>query len=181
MLPIDNESVSDRELKFVNEKEAQKFQCGICLAVVRSPVFTSPCSNHLFCDECFQSYIKGNGNIEYHKCPTCRIAFKSSDVQSCNFVQKQVNSLQVYCSNYNNKKACNWTGDYGKLPLHITRCQFEELMCHYCFSVLKSHEEKECEEIEIKCPFHDCHFEGQRKAVNYHIKETHQNQDILKD
>eukprot|EP01084_Bolivina_argentea_P262099 443158_1 len=171
-----------RELQFVDAKAAERYKCAICLGVMRDPSFPTTCESHVFCGMCLATQMDKDDeqNKRWHKCPVCRVPFNSTEVQSCGFIQMQINQLQAYCYNYNKQqKLCTWVGDLSALPIHMGQCDFESEFCDACFSLLlrkylPKHKET-CQETVIPCPQDECDMTGRRKIINLHYKEQHAN------
>eukprot|EP01084_Bolivina_argentea_P022486 41790_1 len=81
---------------FVDPKQAEKYECSICLDIFEEPVQMG-CENHVFCKKCITDLIPPE--TEILKCPTCRYPCDVSSIINVKFIQRNINSLLVKCSN----------------------------------------------------------------------------------
>lgn len=132
--------------------EAEEFVCKICYVHVVSdnPVLTS-CA-HLFCGDCFQSWLKQHpesqswaqrakqGPDRTVPCPVCKhdlnvktdlhpVANASSRSENL-LLWRMLSSLKIMCSNNPKIRSdgeCDWVGEYGTFEAHIKLCQNKRL------------------------------------------------------
>eukprot|EP00746_Dinoflagellata_sp_MGD_P163487 gnl/MRDRNA2_/MRDRNA2_91549_c0_seq1.p1 gnl/MRDRNA2_/MRDRNA2_91549_c0~~gnl/MRDRNA2_/MRDRNA2_91549_c0_seq1.p1 ORF type:complete len:799 (-),score=152.86 gnl/MRDRNA2_/MRDRNA2_91549_c0_seq1:739-3135(-) len=132
--------------------EAEEFVCKICYVHVVSdnPVLTS-CA-HLFCGDCFQSWLKQHpesqswaqrakqGPDRTVPCPVCKhdlnvktdlhpVANASSRSENL-LLWRMLSSLKIMCSNNPKIRSdgeCDWVGEYGTFEAHIKICQNKRL------------------------------------------------------
>ncbi|KAJ3437801.1 tnf receptor associated factor (traf) [Anaeramoeba flamelloides] len=79
----------------------------------------------------------------------------------------------VECTN----KGCNQYLIAKNFEDHLKKCDFRMLICNYCneqmtYTLLETHLENECMQIELHCPHYDfgCEFVGLRTDLNEHLK-----------
>ena len=97
-----------------------RVKCSLCTKVLRSPQFTSCCSNNL-CLKCAQQ-LEGDGS----GCPNCNeAAFTYAFDES---MQQSINGLFVRCQHVS--EGCMWFGRLESLFQHMEHnCHFISLPC----------------------------------------------------
>ena len=131
-------------------KQAQQYECPICISIPSSSVQTVCCSA-IFCSECLDPLVA---------CPNCRADFEPGKKTAPlpTLVKRMLDGLNVRCpfgsfdagstgqvsgggGSSNDKvrnpkspaisaKYCDWTGSYGDLVAkHIGRCGFCQVLC----------------------------------------------------
>ncbi|XP_046326222.1 TNF receptor-associated factor 6-like isoform X1 [Haliotis rufescens] len=123
----------------------RKYQCPICLAVLREAVQTS--CGHRFCEECLKGVIKyapvvsmsGGSNLNLSlrartcaKCPVDNRWFRvRGEVFPDNATRREVLSLTVKCDHNKGDDRCQWKGELRELQDHKDACQMAPLPCEY--------------------------------------------------
>ena len=123
---------------------SEEFSCPICLGLLEDPYLTACCGNH-FCESCANKVKKNN-----NKCPLCQDTPLNGIINKG--LKRKVNELKVYCSH--KETGCNWTGDLGRLELHLATNKTEG----------------ECQFITVKCPVStNCGAKLFRKSLEDHV------------
>ena len=125
-------AVSDNDCILVEESEERKYDCPVCLQILRDPYISLCCGNN-FCHACIRK-LKTAGN----PCPTCRNS--QFRIQRNHDLSPEVYKLQVYCAN--KTKGCDWVGKLGEIDVHLNQnpalryqtkgCPFVHLQCLHC-------------------------------------------------
>ena len=125
-------NVSVPDCKLVEESEERKYDCPVCLQILRDPCISQCCQNN-FCHVCVKKLKKAS-----NPCPLCRKSkFRT---QRNRDLSPEVYHLQVYCPN--KSKGCDWVGDLGEIDVHLNQspvlryqtngCHFIYIQCCYC-------------------------------------------------
>ena len=125
-------NVSVPDCRLVEESEERKYDCPVCLQILRDPCISQCCRNN-FCHACVKK-LKKAGN----PCPLCRNS--NFRIQRNRILSPEVYHLQVYCPN--KSKGCDWVGDLGEIDVHLNQspvlryqtngCHFIDIQCCYC-------------------------------------------------
>ena len=111
------------EYEFV-EATADKYNCGICLKVLRDAQLTVCCGHH-YCETCLKQWLASKTHEGKKTCPHCRtVNFQS-------FPNKEkIREINGYCSHRG--KGCEWVGELGALKEHLDsdkNCGYEVVRC----------------------------------------------------
>jgi hypothetical protein len=117
------EEQGPEDLTYVNKEAIDKdLICSICREPFMEPMMVPNCE-HIFCKDC----ISKNPN---NNCPTCRAIFSKAQVKPAHrFIVKQLENLQVICTNGNS--SCPWKGTREQLPVHKKECTYEKVPCGF--------------------------------------------------
>ncbi|XP_046584797.1 TNF receptor-associated factor 6-like [Haliotis rubra] len=97
----------------------RKYQCPICLAVLREAVQTS--CGHRFCEECLKGVIKARTCA---KCPVDNRWFRvRGEVFPDIATRREILSLTVKCDYNKGEDRCQWKGELRELQEHKDTCQ----------------------------------------------------------
>ena len=142
-------NVSVPDCRLVEESEERKYDCPVCLQILRDPCISQCCRNN-FCHACVLKLQKA-GN----PCPLCRKS-KFRTQRNCD-LSPEVYHLQVYCPN--KLKGCDWVGDLGEIDVHLNQspvlryqtngCHFVDIQCCYCSQKIQRNQI--CDHFSI-CP-----------------------------
>ena len=101
------------EFEFV-EAIADKYNCGICMKVLRDARLTVCCGHH-YCETCLKQWLASKTHEGKKSCPHCR----KENFQSFPNKEKirEINEFKVYCSHRG--KGCEWVGELGALKEHL--------------------------------------------------------------
>ena len=120
------------DCKLVDESLERKYDCPVCLQILRDPCKSLCCGND-FCHACVRKLQK-----EDNPCPLCRNSMfrikRNRDLSS------EIYRLQVYC--VNKAKGCDWEGCLGEIDVHLNQnptflyqtngCCFVHVQCPHC-------------------------------------------------
>ena len=129
------------------------YLCPICQMIARNPIEV-PCCRHWYCASCFLTYIEQSAARNYSpfvigsfKCAICRGIFNSKNTRNCPCLHRaiQYNNLQVLCP-FN-------CGLHGKLK------------------EIAAHEDIQCPNRPIHCPFPGCSMKGPARLIYGHFSE----------
>ena len=144
---------------FVKKPEHLQTECSVCLCLLRDPHLVE-CCGYRFCRTCIERV-----KLKNKQCPLCNVQLTTivSDKQ----LQRQLNGLDVYCSNKDS--GCDWTGELRTLELHVNAyehsddnklngCSFTLLACTYCDQKiqrgdLREHETEICDLRPYSCDY----------------------------
>ena len=135
------------------DQDLEKLTCIICTKVVRDPHLTACCGLNV-CASCLtQWFVK----TKKESCPHCRAEGRDFQHIPDKKAKREVNDLQVRCSN--KIKGCAWVGKLVDLNKHLDS-------------------EDGCECVEVECP-NKCKRNGywskncrlQRKHLSRHLRE----------
>lgn len=156
---------------FVNQ-DLEKLTCTICTKVVRNPHLTACCGQN-FCSSCLTQWFT---KTKKESCPHCRAEGRDFQHIPDKKAKREVNDLQVRCSN--KKEGCSWVGKLVDLKKHLDSengCEFVEVECPYkcgCFrpnSTVGQIVSDTCRPIPRPRIFTISTF--QRKHLSKHIRE----------
>ena len=95
---------------------ADKYNCGICMKVLRDAQLTVCCGHH-YCETCLKQWLTSKTKTHEGEktCPNCR----KKDFQSFPNKEKirEIKEFKIYCSH--EEKGCEWVGELGALQEHL--------------------------------------------------------------
>ena len=120
------------DCKLVDESLERKYDCPVCLQILRDPCKSLCCGND-FCHACVRKLRKAD-----NPCPLCRSSrFR---IERNRDLSSEVYYLHVYCAN--KAKGCDWEGCLGEIDVHLNQnpafryqangCHFVHVQCLYC-------------------------------------------------
>ena len=150
------------EYKIIPSMEIyDNLKCAFCMDFMENTI-SLKCS-HTYCEKCIQKLIliKNKDQTEYwdsgapdNTCPTCRIPFKLSDISPVPTLDRLIQNIQFFCTNYcrkvityhemkSNSHKCEnlikCTNDKckevipkHKLEAHYKKCAFTVFKCTIC-------------------------------------------------
>ena len=137
--------------EFVDNSIPSRYQCTICMKVLRDARLTECCGQH-YCDSCLAQWLRRK-----RTCPHCRKANLQSMLNKEKI--REINELRIRCTN--RKNGCAWVGELGALKGHhdsYKGCDYVKVMCthKWCTEMLERkylarHVEKECKYREHTC------------------------------
>uniref|UniRef100_A0A803LM42 E3 ubiquitin-protein ligase RMA n=1 Tax=Chenopodium quinoa TaxID=63459 RepID=A0A803LM42_CHEQI len=68
VIPVENDSVAEKDVEKPNSEEGSFFDCNICFDLAKEPVVT--CCGHLFCWPCIYRWLQIHS--EAKECPVCK-------------------------------------------------------------------------------------------------------------
>lgn len=78
--------------RFVDQKLAEEFKCGICLEVFKEPIMISVCE-HIYCRGCITDWIQTDTS-----CPEDRTPIQESDlIQPTRLIRNLHGMLEINC------------------------------------------------------------------------------------
>ncbi|XP_057300868.1 uncharacterized protein LOC130635568 [Hydractinia symbiolongicarpus] len=132
--------------------------CFVCLKIMRNAV-QPPCG-HVMCQGCFDALEKdaSERNTEL-ACRKCYVAITRNKVTSVPLIDRMILSIQVRCIHH--VKGCQWTGELGKLEMHLTKCSHLANLCSYgcgekILPCMEMQHSTECEYRTISCEYEVC-------------------------
>ena len=109
------------EYTFVNTVPS-RLVCKTCHLPCRN-AYLSGCCGSNFCKTCIDN-VKAES-----RCPfCCNITFNTFQNKQAD---REVNSLEVSCSNYNKGGGCEWKGPLSNINAHRSWCSLEIIHCDY--------------------------------------------------
>ena len=129
------------EYDFVDDPIPARYQCNICMKVLRDARLTECCGQH-FCDSCLSDWLKTQKT-----CPHCRKEKFQSMINKERI--RDINELHIRCTN--REKGCDWVGEMGVLEDH-----------------LKS--DKGCGYVIVKCGDILCRERMERRHLTNHME-----------
>lgn len=133
------------EYDFVKEPPGE-FYCAVSLQLLLDPHQTQCCGNHF--TRKTAEILKNSGK----PCPVCQAPQLTthSDLHH----KRRVNEVAVRC--LHKATGCDWVGELGNLPYHVTNCPKQPWKCRHCeFSRLKEAESEHvstCPMLPVECP-----------------------------
>ena len=104
---------SGYEYEFV-EAIADKYNCGICLKVLRDAQLTVCCGHH-YCETCLKQWLASKTHEGKKSCPHCRTEnFQSFPNKA---IIREINEFKIRC--IRREKGCEWVGELGALKEHL--------------------------------------------------------------
>ena len=85
-------------ISFVDDTAAGQYDCGICLNKLKNPVYIG-CGSHFFCNECILKLLSHSHSGQF-PCPNCRRLCDQSQINRIEYIDRQMDQLQVRCPNY---------------------------------------------------------------------------------
>lgn len=132
--------------------------CFVCLKIMRNAV-QSPCG-HVMCQGCFDALEKDalERNTEL-ACRKCYVAITRNKVTPVPLIDRMILSIQVRCIHH--VKGCQWTGELGKLEMHLTKCSHLANFCSFgcgekILPCMEMQHSTECEYRTISCEYEVC-------------------------
>ena len=98
------------------------YLCQVCLKVLQEPHVTECCGQH-YCKACLENWFSQNRGRK--TCPQCRATNFNHMIYKP--LQRQINELEVYCTNRSN--GCQATMQLSNLDNHLNICQYCILAC----------------------------------------------------
>ena len=158
------------EYEFV-EAIADKYNCGICMKVLRDAQLTVCCGHH-YCETCLEQWLTSKTHEGKKTCPHCR----KENFQSFPNKEKirEINEFKIRCSHRG--KGCEWVGELGALKEHlesdkgcgyvVVRCTsgaykrisiwaLQQMTCGVAMERcnLANHQNKECVYRQCRCQY----------------------------
>ena len=117
-------SVGGYDYLFVDQISS-KYQCNICMKVLRHANLTGCCGQH-YCDSCLKQWKDKQG--KKYTCPHCR---REGFQSMLNWEKiREIKLLRIRCTNL--KKGCEWVGQLEDLRNHLqsdSGCDYEDVKC----------------------------------------------------
>eukprot|EP00122_Pirum_gemmata_P020971 Pgem_evm1s19566 len=126
----------------VNQKDAEEYNCCICLLILENAVEILCCGT-LYCKECIDDYFLSCGK----KCMFCskRITSYPSYIKST-YTQRKIDNVAVTCRNIGNAdqllqdkesknaliKSCSRVQTLKDLSIHLGDCPLRSIQCKQC-------------------------------------------------
>ena len=88
----------DTVISFVDDTAAGQYDCGICLNKLKNPVYIG-CGSHFFCNECILKLLSHSFSGQF-PCPNCRHLCDQSQINRIEYIDRQMDQLQVRCPNH---------------------------------------------------------------------------------
>jgi len=128
---------------FVNISNKEKYQCPVCLNLMKDPILTTNC-NHNMCSDCWYN-VPSIQERQKKKCPICE---KYTHQIADNKLQKELDNKNLNCS-------CGINIKYVNMSLHVKTCPRLICVCKFCKeSILYSEFEnhlKICSDFYVEC------------------------------
>ena len=104
-----------------------KYNCNICLKVLRDAQLTVCCGQH-YCDTCLKEWLNSKTQEGKNTCPHCR----EENLQSVRNKEKirEINEFKIRCTH--KVKGCKWVDELGALKHHLVSdngCDYVIVRC----------------------------------------------------
>ena len=111
------------------ETVPSRYNCNICLKVLRDAQLTVCCGQH-YCDTCLEEWLNSKVQEGKNTCP-----HREENFQSVRNKEKirEINEFKVRCTN--KTKGCKWVGELGSLKHHLE----SDNGCGYVMVTCSSH------------------------------------------
>lgn len=169
----------------------EKYDCPICLLVLRDPLQTT--CGHRFCKNCINKWLKESDQ----RCPIDNMPITESQLFPDNFAKREILGLSVKCPN--SKEGCQVIETLKNIQRHLDECQYvpipcpnrcshillrrdiqehlshichkRTLICNQCSSEvlaedMQEHEDDQCPMAMVQCPH--CAMELMREQLQRH-------------
>ena len=108
---------------------ASKYNCNICLKMLRNAQLTVCCGQH-YCHTCLEQWLSSKLQRAAKTCPHCR----EEDFQSFpnKAMMREINEFGIHC--IHKSKGCEWVGELGDLNDHLESdkgCGYVTVKCTY--------------------------------------------------
>ena len=155
----------ENQLPKVWSKEAEEFECPVCMDVMVAPLQIYGCSNdHLICSKCVRCV---------NACPICRSSFRSQKPKrrfQCEtllrlIIQKEELKIEEeeFCSKVEEMYECPVCFETMEAPCHIVGCANDHWICSTCMDT--SHFES--------CPICRKSFKKQKPRRRYKVESLY--------
>ncbi|KAL4225683.1 TNF receptor-associated factor 6 [Mactra antiquata] len=135
------------DLVFITRSE--KFDCPICLLVLREPMQTE--CGHRFCRGCILKWLRESKSI----CPIDNQPLDERQLFKDNWARREILGLSVKCPNH--EKGCDQITTLNQLKSHLELCLYSLTSCpNRCANILyrgqlSQHLLRECQKRLVKC------------------------------
>ena len=148
---------------------AYKYNCGICLKVLRDAQLTVCCGQH-YCETCLKLWLTSKTHKGEKSCPYCREeGFQSFPNKA---IMREIKEFKIRC--IHRGKGCEWVGQLGDLKDHLESykgCGYVEVKCTKSLGLrsastaesacgatmerrhLSHHQQKECVYRRCRCKY----------------------------
>ena len=102
-----------------------KYNCNICLKVLRDAQLTVCCGQH-YCDTCLKEWLNSKAQAGKNTCPHCREEnFQSFPNKA---IIREIKEFKIRC--VHKEKGCAWVGEMGTLKDHLSKsCGCVKVKC----------------------------------------------------
>ena len=139
-----------------SEIHSNKFECLVCLKILRNPHCVSCCSSR-FCKRCIENVLSRDHSV----CPSC--GSHCDDVQ-CHVDEELEQELHnVYVPCIYAYMGCDWVGELAELDAHLDGedgrgCSYHSVKCKYCScsfqrSTVYVHQSRDCSLRPYTCEY----------------------------
>ncbi|XP_062597715.1 TNF receptor-associated factor 6-like isoform X2 [Saccostrea cucullata] len=145
----------------------EKYDCPICLLVLREPQQTT--CGHRFCKNCINKWLKESDQ----RCPIDNMPITESQLFPDNFAKREILSLSVKCPN--NKEGCQVIETLKNVQKHLDECEYVPIPCpNKCSHILLRKDIQEhlahiCHKRTILCK--QCKSEVLAEVIQEHMDE----------
>ena len=106
----------------------EKYNCAICKMVIRESRETD--CGHRFCRSCLEQVRKNQNRASNFSCPVCKTALNVNLIYPSKAFDRDIQSLEVRCSQEGYNDSCQWSGELRALEHHTTEeCEFTKVKC----------------------------------------------------
>ncbi|XP_065181965.1 TNF receptor-associated factor 6-like [Sycon ciliatum] len=158
---------------FVEEPDLDRFQCPMCLGVIRNPVLVTVCGHH-FCEDCITEWLKNRRTcpLDKRNVPFGRIAYNFEKL-------RHIGQLKVFCER--KEVGCPWTGPLCTYESHkdSDNCQIA-CLCGLLRSWRETEPHQNCPKDTIRCPFTilGCEHSCMREDLEQHLLEQSRQHNV---
>ena len=166
--------------EFLDDPVPPRFQCNICMKVLRDARLTECCGQH-FCNSCLSDWLQRKKT-----CPHCRKEHFQSMINKEKI--REINELRIRCMYAG--RGCDWIGELGSLKDHRRVCGYVMVACtnsggprshclraplNKCWKTMERrflarHQETECKFRPYTCQF--CGYKDTYKGITIGYKTT---------
>ncbi|CAF0923594.1 unnamed protein product [Adineta steineri] len=142
---------AEPEPKWKSGELPSKYQCPSCSNYLRFPIQFEDCG-HYVCSSCLPDIMRVAS-----RCPTCQVPISKDKLVNDKTLQKDIQSLEVYCTNKD--KGCDWDGTLRDFPVHFETCGFISAEClNGCGATfekrfMNKHQKDDCPKRPVSCEF----------------------------
>ena len=139
-----------------SEIHSNKFECLVCLKILRNPHCVSCCSSR-FCKRCIENVLSVDPSV----CPSCGSHFDDVQCHVDEELEQELHNVYVPCIYA--YMGCDWVGELAELDAHLDGedgrgCSYHSVKCKYCScsfqrSTVYAHQSRDCSLRPYTCEY----------------------------